>query len=108
MHYRIEAYIRDQIRDPDLSIDKIASALRCSKRYLQMAFAACDRSITDHIWTTRLDGCRGDLARRSDRTISEIAFAWGFSSSAHFSRAFRKRYGVTPSEFRRADCGTSA
>ena len=103
LRYRIESYIRDQIRDPELSIEKIASALRCSKRYLHMAFAASDRSITDHIWTTRLDGCRGDLARRHDQTISEIAFAWGFSSSAHFSRAFRKRFGVTPSEFRRAD-----
>jgi AraC-like DNA-binding protein len=106
LRHRIEGYIRDQIRDPDLSIDKIASALRCSKRYLHMAFAACDRSITDHIWATRLDGCRGDLARQSDRTISEIAFAWGFSSSAHFSRAFRKRFGVTPTAFRRGDRGT--
>jgi AraC family transcriptional activator of tynA and feaB len=105
LRYRIESYIRDQIRDPDLSIDQIASALRCSKRYLHMAFAASDRSIADHIWTTRLDGCRSDLERRSDRTISEIAFAWGFSSSAHFSRAFRKRFGVTPSEFRRGDRG---
>jgi AraC family transcriptional regulator, positive regulator of tynA and feaB len=105
LRHRIESYIRDQIRDPELSIDQIASALRCSKRYLHMAFAACDRSITDHIWTTRLDGCRGDLARRSDLTISEIAFAWGFSSSAHFSRAFRKRFGVTPSAFRHGDRG---
>src|SRR5262245_10064722 len=103
LRYRIESFIRDQIRDPELSIDKIASALRCSKRYLHMAFSASDRSITDHIWTTRLDGCRGDLARLSDRSISEIAFAWGFSSSAHFSRAFRKRFGVTPSAFRRGD-----
>lgn len=105
LRHRIEGYIRDQIRDPELSIDKIASALRCSKRYLHMAFAASDRSIADHIWTTRLDGCRGDLARCGDRTISEIAFAWGFSSSAHFSRAFRKRFGVTPSEFRRGEHG---
>jgi AraC family transcriptional activator of tynA and feaB len=105
LRHRIEGYIRDQIRDPELSIDQIASALRCSKRYLHMAFAASDRSITDHIWTTRLDGCRGDLARRADLSISEIAFAWGFSSSAHFSRAFRKRFGVTPSEFRRGDRG---
>jgi AraC family transcriptional regulator, positive regulator of tynA and feaB len=100
LRYRIESYIQDQIRDPELSIDKIASALRCSKRYLHMAFAACDHSIMDHIWALRLDGCRGDLARLPDRTISEIAFAWGFSSSAHFSRAFRKRFGATPSEFR--------
>src|SRR5262249_51854787 len=107
LRHRIEGYIRDQIRDPELSIDKIASALRCSKRYLHMAFAASDRSIADHIWTTRLDGCRGDLERHADRTISEIAFAWGFSSSAHFSRSFRKRFGVTPSEFRRGDRGTA-
>src|SRR5689334_16683032 len=103
LRHRIEGYIRDQIRDPELSIDKIAGALRCSKRYLHMAFASSDHSITDHIWSTRLDGCRGDLARYADRSISEIAFAWGFSSSAHFSRAFRKRFGVTPSAFRRTD-----
>jgi len=103
LRYRIESYIRDQIRDPELSIEKIASALRCSKRYLHMAFAACDRSIADHIWMTRLDGCRGDLARRTELTISEIAFAWGFSSSAHFSRVFRKRFGVTPTAFRRGE-----
>lgn len=105
LRHRIEGYIRDQIRDPELSIDQIASALRCSKRYLHMAFAASGRSIADHIWTTRLDGCRSDLARRPDQTISEIAFAWGFSSSAHFSRAFRKRFGVTPSAFRHGDRG---
>jgi AraC family transcriptional activator of tynA and feaB len=103
LRHRIESYIRDRIRDPELSIDKIAGALRCSKRYLHMAFAASDRSIADHIWTTRLDGCRSDLENRSDRSISEIAFAWGFSSSAHFSRAFRKRFGVTPTAFRRGD-----
>lgn len=106
LRHRIESYIRDQIRDPELSIDQIAGALRCSKRYLHMAFSACDMSITDRIWAMRLDGCRGDLARRADQSISEIAFAWGFSSSAHFSRAFRKRFGVTPSEFRRGDRGT--
>jgi AraC family transcriptional regulator, positive regulator of tynA and feaB len=105
VRYRIECYIRDRIRDPDLTIDDIANALRCSKRYLHMAFAASGRSIADHIWTTRLDGCRDDLAHRSDRSISEIAFAWGFSSSAHFSRAFRKRFGVTPSAFRHGDRG---
>lgn len=42
LRHRIESYIRDRIRDPELSIDKIASALRCSKRYLHMAFEASD------------------------------------------------------------------
>jgi AraC-like DNA-binding protein len=33
-------------------------------------------------------------------SISEICFRWGFNGSAHFSRAFRDQYGVSPREFR--------
>jgi AraC family transcriptional regulator, positive regulator of tynA and feaB len=102
LRYRIKRYIRDRIRDPELTIDEIARALGCSTRYLHRAFADEDQTITDHIWAQRIEGCRDELARRADRTISEVAFAWGFSSSAHFSRLFRKRFGVTPSELRRA------
>jgi len=34
-------------------------------------------------------------------TVSEIAFSWGFNSAAHFTRAFRAKYGMAPSEYRR-------
>lgn len=33
-------------------------------------------------------------------SISEICFRWGFNGSAHFSRAFREQYGLSPREFR--------
>jgi AraC-like DNA-binding protein len=35
-----------------------------------------------------------------DRTITEIAFLWGFSDSAHFSHSFRKEFGTSPRAFR--------
>lgn len=101
LRLRIERYIRAEIHDPALSLDQIARALRCSKRTLHMAFAQHDRTIADFIWATRLDGCRADLAQRPDRAIAEVAFAWGFSSAAHFSRLFRKQFGATPSDYRR-------
>ena len=34
-------------------------------------------------------------------SISDICFRWGFNGSAHFSRAFRKEYGLSPREYRR-------
>ena len=51
----------------------------------------------------RLDRCRkalGDPAQ-AHRTISDIAYAWGFSDMTHFSRTFRKAYGMLPTEHRR-------
>jgi AraC-like DNA-binding protein len=49
-----------------------------------------------------LTGCRSDLANPSmkQRTITEIAFGWGFSDSAHFSHCFRKQFGLSPRAFR--------
>ena len=40
-------------------------------------------------------------ATRAGRAhVSEIAFAWGFNDAAHFSRAFRERFGCSPRELR--------
>ena len=60
----------------------------------------CGRWVREH----RLRRCRDDLAdqRLSQVTIAEIAARWGFRSAAHFTRAFRARYGITPADHRRA------
>jgi AraC-like DNA-binding protein len=34
-------------------------------------------------------------------SISEICFRWGFNGSAHFSRSFKERYGVSPRDYRK-------
>jgi len=45
----------------------------------------------------------------SDRAIAVIAFTVGFSDLSHFNRAFRRRFGMTPSEARHAgrDAGSA-
>lgn len=98
---RIKSYISDHLRDPELSIDQIAAALNCTKRYLHKAFEHEGVSIGDYIWGLRLDRCVADLlSSNSGQSITQIAFSWGFNSSAHFSTAFRKRFGMSPRQCR--------
>jgi len=102
LRQRVKSYIRLHLRDPDLTIDRIAGALSCSKRYLHMCFADEGFSITEFIWTERLDHCRRELEEATPigRTITDVAFSWGFNSSSHFSRLFKKRFGAPPSRTR--------
>jgi AraC-like DNA-binding protein len=99
---QVKAYIDANLRDPELAIDQIAAALRLSKRYLHMCFAAEGASIADYLWQARLDQSRRELERDagSGRTVTDIAFACGFNSSSHFSRLFKRRFGRPPSRLR--------
>ena len=50
----------------------------------------------------RLEACLRDLRHpaHAQRSVTDIALSWGFSNSAHFSRAFRAHVGCSPSEYR--------
>jgi AraC-like DNA-binding protein len=100
---RIEAFIQRNLVDPDLSIDRIAERLQCTKRYLHKVFSDEGQTLSQYIWAQRLERCRADLGRAdlADKSITEIAFGWGFSNAAHFSRSFRARFGQPPRAYRR-------
>jgi AraC-like DNA-binding protein len=99
---RIKTHIQRNLRDPNLSIDQIAAALRCSKRNLHKAFSNDGVTLSDYIWRQRLERCRRDLAAPACawKSITEIAYSWGFSSSTHFSKAFREAFGTSPKLYR--------
>lgn len=104
LRQRIVEFVQKHLLDPDLSIDSIAAALRCSKRYLHRTFEHESMTLERYIWNARLERCRetlaGDQGGRLSLSLSQVAFACGFNSSSHFSRAFKQRYGMTPREFR--------
>jgi AraC family transcriptional regulator, positive regulator of tynA and feaB len=108
MYIRAQAFIREHLRDPDLCIDQISAALGCTKRYLHMLFSERGTTVSDYIWRMRLQHCRQELETHAGKTITDVAFSWGFSSSSHFSRVFRKYFGVVPSSIHRAQHGNSA
>jgi AraC-like DNA-binding protein len=87
-----------------LSPTSLASQLHVSLRRLQEVFQVQGTTLTSSIWDMRLDFARGLLlAAPSQRdSVSTIAYRAGFSDLAHFSRRFKQRYGLSPSEFRAA------
>jgi len=107
---RIREHIGQHLRDPDLSIDHIALSLNCSKRHLHKAFSAEDDTLAHYILRRRLQACMRDLkhAAHAHRTITDIAFSWGFNNGAHFSRVFREHAGLSPSDFRETALRQSA
>lgn len=101
---RIRHHVALHLRDPDLSVDQIATALNCSRRHLYNAFADEPHTLASYIQHLRLDACLRELQQvgPAARPITDIALHWGFNNLSHFSRVFRERTGQSPSEFRQA------
>lgn len=106
---RIKSYVVSRLRDPDLSIDQIALALNCTKRYIHKVFQYEGKSVSELILRMRLARCREDLRNpaRSRESITDIAYSWGFNNPAHFSKAFKEEFNISPSCFRMESLGAS-
>jgi AraC family transcriptional activator of tynA and feaB len=103
VYAQAQVYIREHLRDPDLSIERISASLGYTKRYLHMIFSDSGITVSDYIWRARLQNCREELERAEARkSITDVAFSWGFSSSSHFSRVFRNYFGIVPSAILKA------
>jgi AraC-like DNA-binding protein len=103
LRLRIIHFIEDNLGDSDLSPAKIAAMLRTSPRYVHTIFSRGGETVSQYIRRRRLEECARLLsnAPRGARTISDIAFDYGFASSTNFGKVFREQYGVTPTEYRR-------
>ncbi|WP_211340817.1 helix-turn-helix domain-containing protein [Xylanimonas allomyrinae] len=99
----IVQHIEDNLGSTDLSPTTIAAASYVSVRHLHALFH--DRGTTVSAWVRRrrLEQCRRRLTdpTLADQSIMTIASRWGFVDAAHFSRAFRAEFGMSPSEARR-------
>ena len=96
-HARALRYIEAHLAEPTLSPRQIAAALGMSLRYLHLLFED-GPSVGATMLASRLDRCRDALVDPAfrHRSVSEIAYQWGFNDAAHFSRTFKTRFGVSP------------
>lgn len=96
-------YIELNLPVAGITAEDVARDQRISRRRLdQLMQETLGQSVASHLWSRRLERAAGDLTdpRLRSSSIAQIAFANGFEDPAHFTRAFKRRYGVTPGNWR--------
>ena len=91
------------LQDPRLSPQSLAQTLHISVRQLYRLFEQENDSVCRYIQRARLAQAARDLQNPylGEKSLTEIAYAWGFSDSAHFSRSFKKQFDLSPRDYRR-------
>lgn len=107
---RVLAHIDANLSDAGLSVVGIARAHHVSVRTLQKVFALTGDTVGDTVRQRRLDAIRRELAapQSRSRTIAAVARAYGYPEPAHFSRSFRRAYGISPRSWRALAARTAA
>lgn len=107
---RAKAHIEARVGDPALDPAAVAAGIGVSLRRLQELFQEREHCVSEWIWERRLDSAAKRLRDPACThvPIGTLAYDCGFSNQAHFSRRFRARFGLSPSEFRRESLVGSA
>ena len=104
---RARRYIEAHLHRSRLAPEDIRAAAAVSRASLYRLFESAG-GVAHYVLTRWLERCRQALENPRDRRlISEIAYAHGFASEAHFCRAFRQRYGLTPGDLRARACAAA-
>ena len=98
----IRSFIEDNLHDFDLSVQMVAKRFRISRRYIHMLFSDENETISEYIRRRRLEESAKSLKdpMLSEASVARIAYECGFNSPSSFVRSFRKKYQMSPSEYR--------
>ena len=91
-----ENFINHRLSDPELTPAVVARALGVSIRSLHRAFEDSGESVSGFIRTRRLTRARDDLL--AGHSVSQAARRWNFTDVSHFSRSFKRHFGLNPSD----------
>lgn len=97
---RARRFIYTNMSDTGLDTAAIAAAAHVSVKHLQRLFRVQETSVMRHVWSTRLQHAQQLLNCTQTRrpSVQDVAWQCGFATAAHFSRAYRAKFGVCPSE----------
>jgi AraC-like DNA-binding protein len=104
----VKRYIGMHLPDPELTPRTAAAATKICVRQLHSLFEPTGISFGEYVLHRRLEECRATLISPAgvSRSVTDIAFAWGFNSLPTFYRAFRREFGMCPREMRDAYSST--
>jgi AraC family transcriptional activator of tynA and feaB len=97
---RIRDFIDAHLADAELNPQSTSDALNMSRSHLYAVMAEAGETFSTYVRNRRLDECRRSISDMPDKTIAEIAYAWGFQDQSSFSRMFKTRFGISPREGR--------
>jgi AraC-like DNA-binding protein len=98
----IKQDITNNLDQADLSVAALARRHGLTERHVQRLFEADGTTFTDYVLTQRLARAHRTLSdpRREGEKISVVAWDSGFGDISYFNRAFRRHYGLAPSDVR--------
>ena len=94
------SYILENISSPELSVNNIALQNHVSLSYLSRLFRKQKGVTISHFIIDERMKLAGKLLQSGDATINLVALEVGYTNYPYFTSAFKKYYGVTPSEYR--------
>lgn len=98
--HKVQDYIETHLYDL-LSLEELANVAGFSKFHFHRIFkAVVEESLSHYVNRLKLESAMHLLIHRSDMTITDIAYHFGFTDSAIFSRTFKNHYRVSPTCYR--------
>ncbi|MGE5721278.1 MAG: helix-turn-helix domain-containing protein [Sphingomonadales bacterium] len=103
----IQRFVLANIHCPELSVKVIGEHFGVTSRYVHMLFARDSDTPSAFIRRQRLERCKAELedVTMRSRSISDVAFGWGFNDLSHFCRTFRENCGVSARAYRKQALG---
>lgn len=92
--------VAENLSDPGLSLDDVAGRMYVSRRRLQRAFEECASSFRSELTTMRVKRAAEMLIDEPQLTIEHVSEQVGYCHPSHLAKAFRRRYGISPKDFR--------
>lgn len=92
----------DENLDADLSLETVADIACFSPFHFHRIFRAITgETLNEYVTRRRIEQAASSLIHKRDISITELSLQNGFSSNSSFTRAFKKFYGISPTEFQK-------
>ena len=92
-------FMEQQAHRHDLDAAAIAQGAGCSRTRLYEAFAAQGQTVMGVLRDMRLQRAQGLLAQGQRLNVGALAWRCGFADASGFSKLFRARFGLSPTEW---------
>ena len=101
---RVRHFVEAHLFNADLDATLVAAAVQITPRYVHRLFEGSGETCGQYVLRRRLDETAHRLRdpAHASRSAMEVAFDCGFTDASYFGRCFRRRFGMTPGDYRRS------